>query len=60
MKILAGLHGADGGDHEIGSATSPFDPTPRHRHGVQQALLLKWRTDSGQRAAARRDRRPCR
>ena len=44
MKILAGLHGADGGTVTIGSATSPFDPTRDIGMVFQQALLLKWRT----------------
>ena len=44
MKILAGLHGADGGTVRIGNAKSPFDPTRDIGMVFQQALLLKWRT----------------
>lgn len=44
MKILAGLHGADGGTVTIGNATSSFDPTRDIGMVFQQALLLKWRT----------------
>jgi NitT/TauT family transport system ATP-binding protein len=44
MKILAGLHGADGGSVKIGNADSPFDPTRDIGMVFQQALLLKWRT----------------
>jgi NitT/TauT family transport system ATP-binding protein len=44
MKILAGLHGADGGTVKIGNATSRFDPTRDIGMVFQQALLLKWRT----------------
>lgn len=43
MKILAGLHGADGGTVKIGNANSPFDPTRDIGMVFQQALLLKWR-----------------
>ena len=44
MKILAGLHGADGGAVSIGNADSTFDPTRDIGMVFQQALLLKWRT----------------
>src|SRR5919206_4585855 len=44
MKILAGLHGADGGTVTIGNAATPFDPTRDIGMVFQQALLLKWRT----------------
>ncbi|UPK39851.1 ABC transporter ATP-binding protein [Bradyrhizobium sp. 186] len=44
MKILAGLHGADGGTVKIGNAKSLFDPTRDIGMVFQQALLLKWRT----------------
>ncbi|MGY3081691.1 NitT/TauT family transport system ATP-binding protein [Bradyrhizobium sp. LB1.3] len=44
MKILAGLHGADGGTVKIGNAKSRFDPTRDVGMVFQQALLLKWRT----------------
>ncbi|QFI71007.1 ABC transporter ATP-binding protein [Bradyrhizobium betae] len=44
MKILAGLHGADGGTVKIGNAESPFDATRDIGMVFQQALLLKWRT----------------
>ena len=44
MKILAGLHGADGGTVRIGNAKRPFDPTRDIGMVFQQALLLKWRT----------------
>src|SRR5256885_16530708 len=44
LKILAGLHGADGGSVRIGNATTPFDPARDIGMGFQQALLLKWRT----------------
>lgn len=43
LKILAGLHNADGGTVEIGGEDIPF--IPGHDIGMvfQQALLLKWR-----------------
>lgn len=44
MKILAGLHSADGGRVSIGNAKAPFDPTRDIGMVFQQALLLKWRT----------------
>jgi NitT/TauT family transport system ATP-binding protein len=44
MKILAGLHGADGGTVKIGNANARFDPTRDVGMVFQQALLLKWRT----------------
>jgi NitT/TauT family transport system ATP-binding protein len=44
MKILAGLHGADGGTVKIGNAKSLFDPSRDIGMVFQQALLLKWRT----------------
>src|ERR1700744_5451953 len=44
LKILAGLHGADGGTVQIGNATMPFDPGRDIGMVFQQALLLKWRT----------------
>src|SRR3974390_3449033 len=44
LKILAGLHGADGGSVRIGSARTPFDPGRAIGLVFQQALLLKWRT----------------
>jgi NitT/TauT family transport system ATP-binding protein len=44
LKILAGLHDADGGSIEIGNAKTPFDPGRDIGMVFQQALLLKWRT----------------
>src|SRR5246127_2450018 len=44
LKILAGLHGANGGSVKIGNATTPFDPARDIGMVFQQALLLKWRT----------------
>jgi NitT/TauT family transport system ATP-binding protein len=44
LKILAGLHEADGGTVAIGNATTPFDPGRDIGMVFQQALLLKWRT----------------
>src|SRR3979409_1617009 len=44
LKILAGLHGADGGTIRIGNANTPFDPARDIGMVFQQALLLKWRT----------------
>ena len=44
LKILAGLHEADGGTIEIGNARTPFDPGRDIGMVFQQALLLKWRT----------------
>ncbi|WP_203565944.1 ABC transporter ATP-binding protein [Aurantimonas aggregata] len=44
LKILAGLHDADGGTVSIGSASSPFEPGRDVGMVFQQALLLKWRT----------------
>src|SRR5947209_9642023 len=44
LKILAGLHEADGGTVRIGNAATPFDPARDICMVFQQALLLKWRT----------------
>jgi NitT/TauT family transport system ATP-binding protein len=44
LKILAGLHAADGGSVRIGNAQTPFDPGRDIGMVFQQALLLKWRT----------------
>jgi len=44
LKILAGLHGADGGSVKIGNAQTPFDPARDIGMVFQQPLLLKWRT----------------
>src|ERR1700729_3905244 len=44
LKILAGLHDADGGTIQIGNATTPFDPARDIGMVFQQPLLLKWRT----------------
>src|SRR5215831_21019800 len=44
LKILAGLHSADGGTVKIGNATTPFHPGRDIGMVFQQALLLKWRT----------------
>jgi NitT/TauT family transport system ATP-binding protein len=44
LKILAGLHGADGGTVRIGNARTPFDPGRDVGMVFQQPLLLKWRT----------------
>lgn len=43
LKILAGLHPADGGEVRIGSPAHPFDPGRDIGMVFQQALLLKWR-----------------
>jgi NitT/TauT family transport system ATP-binding protein len=43
LKILAGLHGHDGGEVRIGSATHAFDPARDIGMVFQQPLLLKWR-----------------
>ena len=43
LKILAGLHGHDGGTVKIGSAEHPFDPSRDIGMVFQQSLLLKWR-----------------
>ena len=43
LKILAGLHEADGGSLRIGNAHTPFDPGRDIGMVFQQALLLKWR-----------------
>ena len=43
LKILAGLHGHDGGVVEIGSREHPFEPGRDIGMVFQQALLLKWR-----------------
>ena len=43
LKILAGLHGTDGGDVRIGTARDPFDPARDIGMVFQQPLLLKWR-----------------
>jgi len=44
LKILAGLHDADGGTVRIGNAASGFVPGRDVGMVFQQALLLKWRT----------------
>jgi len=44
MKILAGLHAADGGTVQIGNAKARFDPARDIGMVFQQALLLRWRT----------------
>ena len=44
LKILAGLHAADGGTVTIGNKRTPFDPARDIGMVFQQALLLKWRT----------------
>src|SRR6195952_4322159 len=44
LKILAGLHDADGGTVKIGNARTPFDPARDIGMVFQQSLLLKWRT----------------
>src|ERR1700674_5210172 len=44
LKILAGLHDADGGTIQIGTPRTPFDPARDIGMVFQQALLLKWRT----------------
>jgi NitT/TauT family transport system ATP-binding protein len=43
LKVLAGLHGHDGGEVRIGSATHPFDPARDVGMVFQAPLLLKWR-----------------
>src|SRR6476660_6217391 len=35
LKILAGLHGADGGSVRIGNATTPFDPAREDRKSTR-------------------------
>jgi NitT/TauT family transport system ATP-binding protein len=44
LKILAGLHAADGGSVKIGNVRTPFDPGRDIGMVFQQPLLLKWRT----------------
>jgi len=44
LKILAGLHGHDGGEVRIGSGSHPFDPAKDIGMVFQAPLLLKWRT----------------
>src|SRR3978361_1057693 len=44
LKILAGLHEADGGTIKIGNSKTPFDPARDIGMVFQQALLLKGRT----------------
>ena len=43
LKILAGLHGHDGGTLRIGSAAHAFDPARDIGMVFQAPLLLKWR-----------------
>jgi NitT/TauT family transport system ATP-binding protein len=43
LKILAGLHGYDGGELRIGSSEHPFDPAKDIGMVFQAPLLLKWR-----------------
>ena len=47
LKILADLHGHDGGRVEIGDADHPFTPGRDTGMVFQQPLLLKWRTVQG-------------
>jgi len=44
LKILAGLHEADGGSVKIGNSQTGFDPARDIGMVFQQPLLLKWRT----------------
>ena len=44
LKILAGLHGYDGGTVRVGSADQGIDLSRDIGMVFQQALLLKWRT----------------
>jgi NitT/TauT family transport system ATP-binding protein len=44
LKILAELHGHEGGVMRIGNQASPFEPGRDVGMVFQQALLLKWRT----------------
>jgi NitT/TauT family transport system ATP-binding protein len=44
LKILAGLHTADGGELSIGNPATPFTPGKDVGMVFQQPLLLKWRT----------------
>ena len=43
LKILAGLHGHDGGEVRIGSSAHAFDPSRDVGMVFQAPLLLKWR-----------------
>jgi len=43
LKILAGLHGHDGGEVRIGSKAHAFDPSKDIGMVFQAPLLLKWR-----------------
>ena len=43
LKILAGLHGHDGGELQIGTAEHSFDPSRDVGMVFQAPLLLKWR-----------------
>ena len=43
LKVLAGLHGHDGGEVRIGSPAHPFDPARDVGMVFQAPLLLKWR-----------------
>ena len=47
LKIVAGLHGHDGGEVVVGAPGVPFDPARDIGMVFQQALLLKWRTVLG-------------
>ena len=58
LKILAGLHDADGGTIKIGNSKTPFDPARDIGMVFQQALAAEMANHSGQRAAAGRNRRP--
>src|ERR1700746_3830143 len=44
LKMLAGLHRADGGTIKIGNEKTPFDPARDIGMVLQQDLLLKGRT----------------
>ena len=58
LKILAGLHDADGGTIKIGNSKTPFDPARDIGMVFQQALAAEMANHFGQRAAAGRNRRP--
>jgi ABC-type Fe3+/spermidine/putrescine transport system ATPase subunit len=46
LKILAGLHPADGGTIQIRQCQQPFRSRARHRHGVLAGAIVEMATPS--------------
>ena len=58
LKILAGLHDADGGTDQDRQFENTVRPRPRYRHGVPAGVAAEMANHFGQRPAAGRNRRP--